>query len=293
MNTIGNNKALKLLTAVLVLLLLGLGIYTIKFYNTVQDNELELIREKEMIELELRDMLGKYDTQQAMTSDVRQQLDSAQTRITKLLDSLATSENTRDVLRNYRVEITKLRDQRDLLLQKNDSLAVLTQNLQNEKTAVKKAFDSSLVERDSLRLQNKALQDELNAKTALRVDSLDASGIIVRRSGKHLVNDLAKRIDNIEVCYTLHGALTEDNIQLYVQIIDPQNNVIGERNSITFGEKVLLYSAIDQANTSAITASAPRCVLVAPYSAKFQEGIYRINIFQEDRLMASTLLQLD
>ncbi len=293
MNTIGNNKALKLLTAVLVLLLLGLGIYTIKFYNTVQDNALELIREKEMIELELRDMLGKYDAQQGATSAVRQQLASAQTRITKLLDSLTTSENTRDVLRNYRVEIIQLRDQRDLLLQKNDSLAVLTQNLQNEKTAVKRAFDSSLIERDSLRLQNKALKDELNATIAVSVDSLDATGIIVRRSGKHLVNELAKRIDNIEVCYQLHGSQNAENIQLYVQIIDPQNNVIGDRTTITFGEKVLTFSAIEQLNTDDLAASNSHCVLVAPYVAKFQEGIYRINIFQEDQLMASTLLQLD
>jgi len=293
LNTIGNNKALKLLTAILILLLLGLGIYTIKFYNTVQDNELELIREKEMIELELRDMLGKYDAQQGATSAVRLQLASAQTRITKLLDSLATSENTRDVLRNYRVEITQLRDQRDLLLQKNDSLAVLTQNLQNERIAVKKAFDSSLIERDSLRLQNKALKDELNSTVALSIDSLDASGIIVRRSGKHLVNELAKRIDNIEVCYELNDPQNDTNIQLYVQVIDPQNNVIGDRTTITFGEKVLTFSAIDQILTTDLAASAPRCLLIAPYLEKFQEGIYRINIFQEDSLLASTLLQLD
>jgi len=293
LNTIGNNKALKLLTAILVLLLLGLGIYTIKFYNTVQDNELELIREKEMIELELRDMLSKYDIQQAATGAVRQQLASAQTRITKLLDSLATSKNTRDVLRNYRIEITQLRDQRDLLLQKNDSLSVLTQNLQNERSAVKKAFDSSLIERDSLRLQNKALKDELNATIAVSVDSLNASGIIVRRSGKHLVNELAKRIDDIEVCYQLHGPQNEENIRLYVQIIDPQNNVIGDRTTITFGEKVLTFSAIEQISTVDPVANALHCVLVAPYESRFEEGIYRINIFHEDRLMASTLLQLD
>ncbi len=293
MNTIGNNKALKLLTAVLVLLLLALGIYTVKFYNTVQDNELELIREKEMIALELRDMLGKYDAQQGATGEVRQQLASAQTRITKLLDSLGSSENTRDVLRNYRVEITQLRDQRDLLLQKNDSLAVLTQNLQNERSAVKKAFDSSLIERDSLRLQNKALKDELNATIAVSVDSLNATGIIVRRSGKYLVNELAKRIDNIEVCYVLNGSQNQDDIRLYVQIIDPQNNVIGDRTTITFGEKVLIFSAIEQISSVDLSSSVPHCLLVAPYLAKFQEGIYRINIFQEDRLLASTLLQLD
>lgn len=293
MNTIGNNKALKVLTTVLVFLLLGLGIYTIKFYNTVQDNELELVREKEMIEVELRNILRKYDAQSAATSAVRQQLASAQTRITKLIDSLATSKNTREVLRNYRIEIIKLRDQRDLLLQKNDSLAILTQNLQNERTAVKKAFDSSLVERDSLRLQNQALKEELNAKVVLSVDSLSASGIIIRRSGKHLVNDLAKRIDNIEVCYLLHGDLDTSESTLYIQIIDPQNNVIGDRTTITFDEKVLTYSATKKVDPQSVQTNSSQCLLIEPNNSKFQEGIYRVNIFQRDHLMATTLLQLD
>ena len=273
------------------MLLLGLGIYTVKFYNTVQDNELELVREKEMIELELRDMLGKYDAQQATTTAVKEQLRSAQTRITKLLDSLSTSENTRNVLRNYRNEITKLRDERDLLLQQNDSLAVLAQSLLNEKTAAKKAFDSSVVERDSLREQNKALQQELIARTAITVDSLKTHGVIIRRSGKHLANDLAKRIDDIEVCYVVHGTTTEESLMLYVQIIDPQNNVIGNRMKRSFGEKELLYSALQQ--ISPATVNEEQCVLITPTSEKFLEGIYRINIFQEDQLMASTLLQLD
>jgi len=293
LNTTGNNKALKVLTTVLVLLLLGLGIYTIKFYNTVQDNELELVREKEMIEVELRDILRKYDGQKATTSAVRKQLASAQIRITKLIDSLATSKNTRDVLRNYRIEITRLRDQRDLLLQKNDSLAILTQNLQNERTAVKKAFDSSLVERDSLRLQNKALIEELNAKVGLSVDSLNANGIIIRRSGKHLINDLAKRIDNIEVCYLLRGDLGVSNTTLYIQVIDPQNNVIGARTTITFNEEVLTYSAAEEVNALTMQTSTSQCLLLEPSGAKFQDGIYRVNIFQKDHLMASTLLQLD
>ncbi|MGB3775133.1 MAG: hypothetical protein WA951_07730 [Leeuwenhoekiella sp.] len=293
MGTIANNKVFKLLTAVLIILLVGLGIYTIKFYNTVQDNAVELVREKEMIKLELSDILQKYNAQQGKTIAVRKQLNSAQSRIKKLLDSLATSENTRGVLRNYRFEINQLRDQRDQLLVQNDSLAKLATNLKNESTAVKQAFDSSIVERDSLRQQNKVLREELNARVAMSIDSLNAHGIIVRRSGRHIVNELAKRIDDIEVCYQLKGTVTSDKTVLYIQVIDPQNNVMGSRKTINFNDKVLIYSATEVLDGDTFNSDSPRCILMAPDVARFQEGIYRVNIFEKDRIMASTLLQLD
>lgn len=293
MKTTGNNKTFKTLTGILLLLLVGLGVYTIKFYNTVQDNAQDLVREKEQIAIELRDMLKKYESEQVRSSAIQRQLVNTQDRVKRLLDSLAISQNTRQVLRNYRSEMAELREQRDALLQKNDSLSLLTTSLQDEKNTVSKAFDSTVVERDSLRKLNEALQEQLSVKAAVAISKLKTEGVIVRRSGTQLPNSLAKRIDNIKICYNLEANFIPEGLTLYTQIIAPGNNVLGDRKTIRFGKKMLMYSAVQQPREAGVKKDTTFCQLIQPNADKFDKGIYHINIFRADSLVASTLLQLD
>ena len=292
MNTTGNNRTLKILTAILILLLLGLGIYTFKFYNTVQDNERSMVREKEIIELELRDILSKYNEEIAGNKMVERELALAKGRITQLLDSLTTSDTNREVLINYRSEIRRLREQRDQLLQKNDSLVNANISLENDKIAVTTAYVHTLEERDSLKKQNEELQQAIKTTEPISMSDLTANGIILRRSGKRILNTLAKRIDKIEVCYRLSGSPTTEQMAplIYIQIIAPDARVLGERATVSFGEETLIYSATEQ--IAQIDTTMQHCVRIDPLIEKFEEGIYHINVFEKNKLLGSSVLEL-
>ena len=292
MNTTGNNRALKVITAVLVILLMGLGIYTLKFYNSVQDNERSMAREKEVIELELRDILSKYNEEISGNKMVEQELSTAKGRVEQLLDSLDTSPTNRDVLINYRKAITHLREQRDLLLKKTDSLVTANASLENDKRAVTTAYTQTLEERDSLKKKNEQLQDSIKTAAGLGIGDLSASGIILRRSGTRIPNDLAKRIDKIEVCYTLSGKPTAQKTDalIYIQIIAPDARVLGERATVNFGSETLIYSATEE--LGGIDSDMQHCVRIDPLGEKFQEGIYHVNVFEDERLLGSSVLEL-
>lgn len=292
MNTTGNNRALRFITVILVILLAGLSLYTLKFYNDVQDNKRSMAREKEIIELELRDILSKYNEEISGNKIVEQELADAMVRIEHLLDSLDTSESSRIVLINYRSEIRNLREQRDLLLQKTDSLIDANTNLENDKLAVTTAYAQTIEERDSLKKQNEELKQAIDSTTALNMTDLEASGIILRRSGKRVPNDLAKRIDNIEVCYTLMGKPKKGETPpvIYIQVIAPDARVLGERGTVSFGDQILIYSATEQIEV--MESAAQHCVRIDPPDQKFQNGIYHVNVFEDERLLGSSVLEL-
>ena len=54
-------------------------------------------------------------------------------------------------------------------------------------------------------------------------------GVIERSSGKQIPTERARRSDKIKVCFTVaKNKLTEaGDKELYVQVIDPKNNVLG------------------------------------------------------------------
>ena len=55
----------------------------------------------------------------------------------------------------------------------------------------------------------------------------------------------AKRVQSIEVCFTLaENALTETGMKdLYIQVLNPRNNVVADKGAINFGNSSLIYSA--------------------------------------------------
>lgn len=293
MNASGNNNALRTLTLILALLLIGLGVYTFKFYTAVQDNEIALTEEKTNLEEELNDILSKYNDELKTSKVLTAELQLARSRISKLLEQLQNSENTRTVLQNYRREIRQLRQEREFLLKKVDSLTLANEILTEQKIDVENAFSITVAERDSLQLQNTELQGDLMRGAQLTISNVLPAGIILRKSGKRIINSRADRIDKLEVCYTVNqNPLAETGIHnFYVQIIDPRNNVIGDRVTLQFDEYSLTYSARQELEY--IHEESNACLLISSYAGEFTEGLYRINIFEDDVLLSSTELELE
>ncbi|MEH6408133.1 MAG: hypothetical protein V7767_12710 [Leeuwenhoekiella sp.] len=293
MSANSNSNALKFLTGILALLLLGLGIYTVKFYNQVQNNEAVQIREKQLIQNELESILKKYNAEIADANVLKTELIGAKNKIEGLLKDLKTSDASQNTLQNYRLEIRELRDERDALLKSADSLSRINESLIAEKEDTKVAFVETLVQRDSLKVENADLQDKLIKGAKLTISNLQASGIILRSNGNHVENDRARRIDDIEVCYIVNEnpLANRGETTLYVQVIDPQNNVMGDRKTVEFGEKTLLYSAVNLKKYE--NRELQNCTLIHDMQKDFTEGVYIVNVFEDERLLSSSLLQLN
>ncbi len=293
MSTTRNTNALKILIGILFLLLLGLGGYTYKFYNELTANKTAISEEKALLRDELNDLLLNYNAELETNKVLTAELEEARNRIQNLLLRLESAENSQASLQSYRRELSVLRQERDELRKRTDSLLLENALLASQKSDVEAAFDQSVVQRDSLELQNKALQDDLAKGTQLSVSRFKALGVILRRSGKTVPNDRVSRIDKLEICYTVNAnPLAKPGIHdFYIQVIDPRNNVIGEHVSLEFGENILIYSAYQE--ISYANEEINSCVYLNPAREDFLPGIYRINLFENDRLLSNSVLELE
>ncbi|MGO4912518.1 MULTISPECIES: hypothetical protein [unclassified Leeuwenhoekiella] len=288
-----NNNALKILIGILFFLLLGLGVYTYSFYQELTANKVALSEEKLLLQNELSDLLVTYNSEIESSKLMSKELREARSRIQNLLNRLENSTTSQTTIQNYRRELSILRNERDVLRKKTDSLMLANALLVSQKTTVEAAFDQSVVQLDSLQVQNNTLKDDLAKGSQLTVSRFTSAGVILRRSGKRLPNDRANRIDKLEICYTVNAneyARAGDH-DFYIQVIDPRNNVMGERISLAFGENILIYSAYQEIAYQ--NEEVESCVLINPAIDEFLPGIYRINLFENDRLLSNSVLELE
>ncbi len=292
METENNNAKQKWLIGVLAVLLVALTIFTIKLYNDSQETATNLEIQKMDIEEELEELLVNYNIAIEDNNSKDRDLLAARERIEILLDSVKDSQANLDLIRRYRIEVGKLKTERDQLFRRADSLQLATQRLTIERDSTSNVLDETVKRVDSISIQNEALAKVVEKGSALKISRLKAEGVLVRNSGKIVDTDRTRRADKIRTCFTINAneiAEKGDKI-LFIQVINSKNNVVGEKSTVNFEENVLTYSA-----TSSVfyeNQDLDVCVLVNVLEEDLISGNYKINVFDGPRLVASSNLQL-
>lgn len=288
-----NDKKLKLLIGTLAVLLIALTVFTVNMYSDFQENTGNLEIEKQTIELELETLLVNYDKAIEESDFKDSELIAARERIEQLLDSVKDMEANTQLIRRYRAEIGKLKSERDHLFKKADSLQMVASNLQMERDSTFVRLDQQTRYADSITIQNEALAKVIVKGAALKVSGLKAEGVFQRRSGKVIETDKSRRADQIRTCFSLNeNEIAEaGNKLLYVQVINPKNNVIGEKATVNFEENILTYSTATAVyyENDAIDV----CLLIDGKDDDLVAGDYVVNVFEGPRLLSTSRLKLD
>jgi len=116
---------------------------------------------------------------------------------------------------------------------------------------------------------------------------LKGFGVIKRTSGKLIPTERAKRTDKIRVCFTVakNPLVKSGDKELYVQVIDPKNNVLGLNEQVTFGEKTFSYSTISKFNYE--NANLNVCEFVT-FLNEFETGRYTVKVFNKKDLVSTS-----
>jgi hypothetical protein len=77
---------------------------------------------------------------------------------------------------------------------------------------------------------------------------------------------------------------------LFIQVINPKNNLLGDGDSIEFGDKLLSYSASTKVFYE--NDELDVCILVNAAEDDLIEGRYVINVFEGGTQIASTTMEL-
>ncbi|WP_299100291.1 chromosome partitioning protein ParA [uncultured Winogradskyella sp.] len=284
-----SSTALKVGLAILAVLFLVTAFYTSKLYNEKQENEKLLVSEKQQVMNDLSNLAKDYDEAIADSEVKNQDLIAARDRIQGLMDSLKISQNSVNSLWRYKKKYQALEEEMEILLTENDRLKVENQYLATSLDSTQVQLAERTMFTDSLLVQNTELAGVVKDAAALQTVGLVGMGVLERASGKQVPMERARRSDKIKVCFTVaKNMLTEaGDKELYVQVIDPMNNVLGANDQMQFDDQVLNYSLISRFNYE--NRNLNICEYVSPSEdSKFEAGRYKINVFNNKELISSS-----
>lgn len=287
-NSNSKSIGLKVALGILLALFLGTGFYASKLYSEKKENEAALTKEKNQVMADLNNMAKQYDIAIGENKATNNQLVEARERIQGLMDSLKVSQNSVNSLWRYKKQFLALQEEMDVLLAENDKLKVENQLLATSLDSTQIQLAERAVFTDSLLVQNIELANVVESAASLQTVGLKAFGVIERSSGKLIPTERARRSDKIRVCYTVaRNTLVEAGDQeLYVQVIDPSQTVLGANEQIMIGEEALSYSLVSKFNYE--NRSLNVCEFVAPPSEGFLKGNYTVHVFNGKELISSS-----
>ncbi|WP_452220717.1 chromosome partitioning protein ParA [Lacinutrix salivirga] len=291
MNSTNNASSigLKVALGIALALFIGTGIYTSSLYKEKKETETQLTEEKVAVMKDLTAMAAQYDLAINENDIANQNLIEAKERIQGLIDSLQTAETNVKSLWKYKKKYLALQDEMNTLLAENDKLKVENQLLATSLDSTRIKLDERLAFNDSLLIQNTALAQVVESAATLNTTGLKGFGVIERSSGKLIPTERARRSDKIRVCFTVakNKLIDAGDKQLYVQVLDPLNNILGANAAVQFGEETLNYSIISKFNYE--NANLNICEFILPDGdKKFEKGRYVVNVFSENERVSTS-----
>ncbi|ARN78435.1 hypothetical protein BST97_10800 [Nonlabens spongiae] len=292
MTSSSDNRIYKVLVVVLILMLAALAIWSYSTFNENEDIMEALTDEKMEIQKELDNISNEYALELEKGTLLSNDLEDARERINRLVDSVDRLEGSVELLAKLRREFAKIKVERDEL---REELAVLkSENAQlvakNDSTlqVLNTEVITSIKKSDSINM----LTDNMNKAAVLMPVNFETKSYIVRSSGRQVENDRARRVDALNTCFTLpNNTLAEQGVQtLYLQIINPENNVVGARKKIKFGDQELTYSKEVQFNYKGEELKI--CEMIDLPKEMRESGNYRINLFRDSERLATQVVSL-
>lgn len=274
-----DNRFLKIFFAVIVLLLVLLAYWS---YTTYQENEEikgSLTTEKERIEEELKNISLEYTAEIEKGNMLSGDLIEARERITALRDSVINLEGSVAVMSRLRKELSLIQDERIKLNNRIGELERSNKYLVRINDSTLAALNEEIIKSELQQETVQELNENVEKAATLIPTNFTTEGVIIRNSGKQIVNDRASRVDDLKICFTLpENAIATTGINsFYLQVINPENNVLGAAKSINFENQTLTYSRVIEFNYE--SKELDICELLNADVEQIVKGNYRINLY--------------
>ncbi|MDX1461577.1 MAG: hypothetical protein R3359_00865 [Marinirhabdus sp.] len=292
MTTENNSAKFKVLIGVLSVLLIALAVYTVVLYNDSKSTLTGLEQQKTEIENELEDLIANYDEVIQDNELKDNELLAARERIEILLDSVKDAEANVELINRYKAEIGRLKTERRALFRKADSLIAANNRLVVERDSTNTVLNETIKVVDSVNMENQNLAETLERGSVVKATDLRGEAVIIRNSGKVVDTRRSSRADKIRACFQLApNAIAEAGDRtFYVQVLNPKNNVLGDKAILEFDNGILNYST--SVNVYYENEELDVCAMVSAREEDLIEGRYVINVFDGGRQIATTTMEL-
>ncbi|WP_373518551.1 hypothetical protein [Pricia sp.] len=284
-----NNNGLKVLAGLLGVVLLGTIIYTVSLYQDKKKTEAVMTQEKQLVVEDLNSLKSEYDKAILESNATNEELVSARDNISKYIDSVQNMKADISSLSRYRRQVGVLQTEREQLLRQVDSLQKSNTLIAMQRDSTYTELEKQTVFNDSLVVQNTQLADVVEKGSALNLSKFNVDAVKERSSGKLSSTNRAKRADKFKICFTVADNVIAEagDREFYVEVLDPQGNVLGESYSktnddgasVTYSKGTSFYYE---------NKSLDVCDYISKPSGDFQEGNYMVNVYDEGLKLLGT-----
>jgi myosin heavy subunit len=288
-----SNSKLKGIIILLLVLLVGSLIYIFKITadaKTLETTVTKVSSEKENMIKKLEELNSNYDAALAENTSMTDELMAEKERVVKLIAELKSSKGDNASLRKYKDQYKVLEEKMKSMMQEVTVLKQENQQLTTNLESTKVDLDDSKKYNEVLVGQNEELAKTVEKGSKLTVTNLKTASYKVKSSGKQIETDKASKTDILKVSFTIAEnkiAKSGDKIY-YVQVIDANNNVLGDKATISFGDTSLTYSF-----TTSVKYENKTVEVSEQLPGKdFTKGTYFVNVFDKAELVSKSSFSL-
>ncbi len=284
-----SNTGLKAGIAILAVGLLGSIGYNVKQSQDVVTKQIAYVAattEKSAVLNDLTALKIKYDSAIAENTTMSDELIIERDKVVKLMDEVKRAKGTVVNIDRYKQKYLDLENKMNSLIAENDGLTKMNSSLMVQRDSTITVLNNNKIEKENLVIQNTELAKTVEVGSKLTVSNLKASAYKIKSSGKQIATDKASRADALKIDFTIAEnkiAKTGDK-DYYVQVIDANNNVIGDKKVANFEDKELNYSFISNVKyqNKAVDVSE-----LLP-GKDFPKGNYFVNVFDKNELVSNS-----
>lgn len=288
-----NNSKLKAIIGILAVLLIGSLIYIFKLTSdakTLESTVVTVKSEKDSVLKDLSDLKATYDTAIAENTSMSDELIAERDKVVKLMEDLKTAKGDNASLQKYRSQYKALEQKMQNLMQEVAVLKTQNQELTTNLDSTKVILEDSKKYNQVLVGQNDELAKTVEKGQKLTVNNLKTGTYKLRSSGKQIMTDKASRTDMLQVSFTIaeNKIAKSGDKTYYVQVIDSKNNVLGNKETISFGDTSLTYSFITTVQYDNKTVDVREQLK----GKDFAKGTYFVNVFDMAELVSKSSFTL-
>ncbi|WP_299398429.1 hypothetical protein [uncultured Gelidibacter sp.] len=283
----------KLIIGSLIVAVVVLSVLSFTTYESEKAHQQFLNQEKKLVEIELSQMLEKYDEITENSDLLSQQLLVAKKNTKSALDKLRILSSDFSVFTRFKSEFSELKSRNNTLFRTIDSLTTLNENLKRDKLLAINALNEEKKTTNSLLKTNASLHKKIESASVLTANSFHAEAF---KSGAN-ANETSKasQTNRIDVCFTLaENLLAEKGAkEIYIQVLNPLNNVIADKGAVQFGESLLIYSNKQIIDYNNKVVDVCTSIVAQENDKPFTKGVYYVSVFHKDRKLGSTQVILN
>jgi len=293
MATENKNIGLKITLGILAVLLIGASVLFFLKNNELNETKTALNSEIEVLSGKLDEEIEKLNIKISENEVLNENLLAKRDSLSVTRDELRASEATVESLAKYKNSYFKLKRDIKKLYADNERLQLVNTQLSKEKDSIFGQLESQHKLSDSLTTQVTDAQKIIESASELSIAALKGGAVIEKSSGKQIPTTKARRADKVKICFSVaENRITEKGDKLlFVQVLDANNNVLGENAVVAFDDKTLNYSFKTEFNYT--NKALDICEFLTAPKKGFDKGNYFVNVFSGSNMISNTSFVLE